>query len=82
MEPLSIDLPDALRQQVEDRAAASGFESTSDFVRELIERYCEQAGRLESLAIAGLESGPMIDIDEAWWAKKHEEFERRFEPAE
>jgi Arc/MetJ-type ribon-helix-helix transcriptional regulator len=82
MEPLSVELPESLRRRVEDRAAATGFKSASEFVRDLIERDLEQLARLEALALAGVESGPMIEIDDAWWAKKHEELERRFGPAE
>lgn len=82
MEPLLVELPEPLRRQIEDRAAAAGFGTTSDFVRNLIARDLKQLARLDALAIAGLESGPMIEIDEAWWAKKHEELDRRYEPAE
>jgi Arc/MetJ-type ribon-helix-helix transcriptional regulator len=82
MEPLMIELPDSLRQEIEDRATAAGFDTANDFVRNLIERDLKQLARLDALAIAGLESGPMIQIDDAWWAKKHEELDRRFGPAE
>lgn len=85
MEGLTITLFEPLRHRVERQAAAAGFESAEEFVRELVERELrrgDERERLEALALAGLASGEMIEMDDAWWDETSAEFERRFGPAE
>ncbi len=78
IEPLTVELPEPLRQHVEHRAAAAGFGTAGEFVRDLIERDRERLGRLESLVREGLESGDFVEMDDAWWARKFAEFDERF----
>ncbi len=78
MDDLTITLPEPLRQHVERRAAAAGLESPADFIRELVERDRSSSERLEALLLESLDSeGESIEIDDAFWAERHAELDRR-----
>lgn len=77
MEMLTIELSESLRRYVEDRAAAAGYETPSDFVRKVLEREQQANARLEALLIEGLESGEPIAVDDAWWEARHAELRQR-----
>lgn len=77
MEPLSIELPDSLRQHVEDRAAASG-RSAGDFVRELIERDLQAHSALEELLLEAInDERESVEVNEAFWEQRRRELTRR-----
>lgn len=80
MKNLTITLPDSLRDCVERRVASGEFGTPSDFVRDLIERDLRQPdrSRLEQLALEGLESGELIEMDDDWWKRKYADFNRQF----
>ena len=76
MDDLTITLPEPLRRYVEERVSEGGFDTASDYFRELIQR--EQAiRRLDALLIEGLDSGEPEEADDAWWAERHAELDRR-----
>lgn len=84
MEHLTISLPEPWRRYVERRVEEGCFETAADYVRNLIERDCRGAerGRIEALAIEGLESGEPVVMDDPWWAAVHAEFDERYGKAE
>ena len=79
MEPLTVELSRPLREFVEERAAATGFETPAAFVRDILERERRKAerDRLEALALEGLASGEPEEADDAWWAERYAELDRR-----
>lgn len=78
MEQLTIELPERLRRHIEERAAAAGFDSASDYVRRLVESDCAKHSRIEELLLEALDSAEEpIEINDAFWAERHAELERR-----
>ena len=77
-QPLSIELPEPLRRHVEQRAAAAGFGTAGDFVRDLIERDRDATSRLEFLLLEALEDqSEPIEVDDAFWQERRSELARR-----
>ena len=70
---LNISLPKPLKRFVEEQTAVEGYTSASEYVRELIRaarRRRTQAHHLETLLLEGLDSGPCVEADGAYWAAK------------
>ena len=60
MATMNVSLPDAMKDWVEGRAETGRYSNSSDYVRDLIRRDQERAGRiahLQRLVDEGLESG-------------------------
>ena len=64
MSSVSISLPDSLRAFVERRAEEQGYETVSDYFRDLILKDQQRQGeaRLEKLLVEGLNSGEPIEV--------------------
>ncbi len=64
MSSVSIALPDDLRVFVERRTEEQGYETMSDYFRDLILKDQQQQGeaRLETLLLEGLNSGDPIEV--------------------
>ncbi|MDQ1728620.1 MAG: antitoxin ParD1/3/4 [Pyrinomonadaceae bacterium] len=64
MSSVSISLPDSLRAFVESRAKEQGYETVSDYFRDLILKDQKRLGeaRFEELLLAGLNSGDPIEV--------------------
>ncbi|MBW2734517.1 MAG: type II toxin-antitoxin system ParD family antitoxin [Deltaproteobacteria bacterium] len=70
---LNISLPVALKRFVEAQSARGGYTSSSEYIRELIRearRKSARSSELETLLLAGAESGPCIEADDAYWSAK------------
>ncbi len=70
---LNISLPKPLKAFVEEQTAAEGYTSASEFIRELIRgarRRLAHSHHLETLLREGVDSGPCIEADGAYWASK------------
>lgn len=70
---LNISLPVPLKRFVEEQTAKEGYTSASEYIRELIRAARRRKTRgleLEMMLQAGLESGPCIEADEAYWRAK------------
>lgn len=76
MTSMNISLPEELKAFVEERVARGGYSTASEYMRELIRRDQNRA-RIEARIIEGLESGPPIEIDEAYWEAKRRRLEER-----
>lgn len=70
--PLVVELPTGDEAAIRAQAAAAGFVDIGAYVLDLIEQDQEarklerslgQDGRLEDLALAGVESGPAVPLD-------------------
>ena len=79
MTTMNISLPDSMKAFVDVQIQERGYGSSSEYVRDLIRndqiRQAEQ--RLSALLQEGLESGPAIPADDAYWANKREALRRR-----
>ena len=79
MTTMNISLPDAMKAFVDAQIKERGYGTSSEYIRDLIRgdqiRQAEQ--RLASLMLEGLESGPAIPVDEAYWDGKREALKRR-----
>jgi antitoxin ParD1/3/4 len=66
---LTISLDEPLKTFVLQEAAAAGFHQPGDYVSALIdaERRRKADLRLEGLLMEGLESGPAVEADDAYW---------------
>jgi antitoxin ParD1/3/4 len=64
MSSVNISLPDSLRVFVERRTEEQGYETISDYLRELIlkDQKRESEARLETLLLEGLNSGDPIAV--------------------
>lgn len=72
MTTMNISLPDHLREHVDQRVAAGGFSSSSEFIRGLIRKDQDHVAeqQLAALIRDGLESGPSIAVDDGYWESK------------
>lgn len=79
---LTISLPEALRQFVDEQVAAGGYGTASAYVRSLIQ-VAQQKGqendRLESLVLEGLDSGPGVEVTLEYWQELRAELLKRLE---
>ena len=70
---LNISLPKPLKRFVEEQTAAEGYTSASEYIRELIRAARRRRARghqLETLLLEGLDSGPCVEADDAYWETK------------
>lgn len=67
---LSVELPESLRDYVQERVASGEFADEGEYVRDLIRRDREShaAQRLRHLIQDGLGSGPARAMTESDWA--------------
>jgi antitoxin ParD1/3/4 len=66
---MNISLPETLRDFVDERVAEGSFANASDYVRALIrdDRAKRTQASLEAKLLEGLESGPAVVADDAYW---------------
>lgn len=83
MSTLEITLPEPLKGFVEDKVATGNFGTASAYIEQLIREAQEREeeeeafdeskwdmAHLESLIMEGVNSGPPILVDEAYWERK------------
>ena len=78
MTTMNVSLPDSLKRYVDQCVEASGYGSSSEYIRELIRqdqvRRAEQ--QLVELLREGLESGPTAEVDATYWAERRAKLDR------
>jgi antitoxin ParD1/3/4 len=67
MGTMTISLPDALREFVDQQVAARGYSTSSEYVRELI-RKDQQRQHLRGVLLEGAASRPTRPADEAYFS--------------
>lgn len=78
---MTITLPEPLATWVKDRAARLGYPMPDDLVADLLRREIqevaepfevpeEERAELDRLLIEGIESGPAVRGDDAYWAER------------
>ena len=81
MSTMNISLPDEMKNWVEDEVQQGGFASASEFFRQLVrdakarKENLDRQARLETLLIAGVESGEPEKVDPQWWSSLRSEME-------
>jgi antitoxin ParD1/3/4 len=76
MTSMNISLPEEMKAFVEEQLARGGFSTASEYIRHLI-RKDQNRARIDALIIEGIESGPPIEVDEAYWEDKRRRLEER-----
>jgi antitoxin ParD1/3/4 len=76
---MNISLPDVMKEFIDTQVQERGYSTSSEYVRDLIRndqvRQAEQ--RLAALILEGLESGPAIPVNEAYWNSKRDVIKQR-----
>ena len=79
MTTMNISLPDVMKEFIDTQVQERGYSTSSEYVRDLIRndqvRQAEQ--QLAALILEGLESGPAIPVNEAYWNSKRDAFKQR-----
>jgi antitoxin ParD1/3/4 len=79
MTTMNISLPDVMKEFIDTQVQERGYSTSSEYVRDLIRndqvRQAEQ--RLAALILEGLESGPGIPVNEAYWNIKRDALKQR-----
>ncbi|MBG1266824.1 type II toxin-antitoxin system ParD family antitoxin [Nostoc sp. WHI] len=72
MSSINISLTDSMKAFVEEQVTKGGYNSVSEYLQELIHQDQKRKDKehLESLLIAGLESGEAIEVNDEWWHQK------------
>lgn len=72
MTTMNVSLPETLKQYVDQKVAAEGFSSASEYVRDLIRqdqvRHAER--HLAALLAEGVASGPSVPVNDSFWAER------------
>lgn len=79
METMNIALPSALRTFVKERAAAGGFGTVSEYMRDLIRADQKQFAKaqLENEILRGLASGDAQPMTKRDWQRLHANLSKR-----
>lgn len=70
MTSLNISLPESMREWIDEQVKTGGYGTASEFVREVIREAQKNKARqeLEAKLLAGINSGPAIEVNEAYWS--------------
>jgi antitoxin ParD1/3/4 len=68
--PVNVEMPDALRNFVDERVRNGDYADAGEYLRDLVRRDREQqaATRLSELIEEGLASGPPREMNDSDWA--------------
>jgi antitoxin ParD1/3/4 len=79
VETMNIALPESMKEFVHEQAAAGGYSSVSEYVRELIRSAQRQKGeeQLDRLLLDGINSGPAEPMTKEDWHSIRREVRRR-----
>ncbi len=79
MSQLEIQMPETTELFIQEQVAAGKFATPSEYVVDLVEQDRRRTARkeLESLLLAGLHSGPGIEVTPEYWEAKKLEFRAR-----
>lgn len=67
---LNLLLPDSIKKFIDEQVAIGGYTNATEYILHLIRQEQARATRVESLLLAGLDSGDPIEITDDWWEQK------------
>ncbi|MEG4576050.1 type II toxin-antitoxin system ParD family antitoxin [Microcoleus sp. N3A4] len=67
---LNLPLPDSIQKFINEQVAIGGYSNAAEYILHLIRQEQARALRVESLLLAGLDSGNSVDITDDWWEQK------------
>lgn len=78
MTTMNVSLPESLKQYIDQKVAADGFSSASEYVRDLVRQdQIRQAERqLAALLAEGVASGPAVPVNDGFWAERRARLSR------
>ena len=68
--PLNLSLPDAIEKFIYEQTASKGYSNSAEYILSLIHQEQARVTRIESLLLAGLDSGSSIEVTDDWWEQK------------
>ena len=66
---LNLPLPDSIQNFINEQVAIEGYSNAAEYILHLIHQEQARALRVESLLLAGLDSGNSVEITDDWWSK-------------
>jgi antitoxin ParD1/3/4 len=67
---LNLPLPDSIQNFINEQLAIGDYSNAVEYILHLIRQEQARAARVESLLLAGLDSGNSIEITDDWWEPK------------
>ena len=67
---INLPLPEAIEKFIAEQVASKGYSSSAEYILFLIHQEQARVTRIESLLLAGLDSGNPIEVTEDWWEQK------------
>lgn len=69
MTSLNVSLPESMREWIDEQVKTGGYGTASEFVREVIREAQKNKARqeLEAKLLEGINSGPAIEVNKAYW---------------
>ena len=75
---VNVSLPKSLYGFVKNRTKAEGYESASEYLRELVRKDHQRLRDLEQKLLDGLNSGEPIEVNKEFWARKKAALKAKF----
>ena len=71
MATMNISLPDDLKEFIDQQVAENSFMTSSEYIRSLVRK--EHAiAKLRGMILEGMDAGPTIPMDDAYFERKRE----------
>jgi antitoxin ParD1/3/4 len=67
---LNLPLPDSIQKFINEQVAIGGYSNAAEYILHLIRQEQARTTRVESLLLAGLDSGNSVEITDDWWDQK------------
>ena len=76
---LNLPLPDSIQSFINEQVAIGGYSNAAEYILHLIRQQPARTARVESLLLAGLDSGNSIQITDDWWEQKRAHLVQKLE---
>jgi antitoxin ParD1/3/4 len=76
---LNLPLPEEMEKFIDQQVASNGYSNATEYILYLLHQEQTRIKRIESLLLAGLDSGEPIQITEDWWEKKRTQLVQNFD---
>lgn len=71
MATMNISLPDDLKEFIDQQVAENSFMTSSEYIRSLVRKE-HAVAKLRGMILEGMDSGPAIPMDDAYFERKRE----------